>query len=162
VVEALARAERFDEARGLAQQIHSEGRRAAALAGVVEVLAGAKRFDEARALAQQISHEDWQARALIVIAQRWAEIAHWDAVIRVISEVVTITIRQYDAISDFLSTLPHPPTVLILVQRLWSQATRRNDFYALLPAAAPLFVADPTLLSQILAGEKWVQEQLEW
>jgi hypothetical protein len=49
---------------------------------------------------------------------------------------------------------------LSLVQRLWSQATHRDDLYALLPAAMPLFATDPTLLPQILAGEQWVNDQL--
>jgi hypothetical protein len=70
---------------------------------------------------------------------------------------------SYDRdLSNLIRTLPHLPTVLTLVQRLWSQAQTRDDLYDLLPAAAPLFVADPTLLPQILAGEEWVKDQLRW
>jgi thioredoxin-like negative regulator of GroEL len=161
-VVALARAERFDEAGALAQQISDEGKRTAALKRVVGALAKAERFDEARTLTQQISDEGRRSEALITIAQDQAEVAQWEAIISVIGEAASITTRHYGAISHFLSTLPHLPTVLTLVQRLWSQAQTRDALYALLPAAAPLFIADPTLLPQILAGEEWVKEQLRW
>jgi hypothetical protein len=132
------------------------------LVDMVGALARVERLGEARALTQQINDEEKRAEALIVIAQGWVATAQWDAVIHLIIEAATITTERNEAISDFLSTLPHLPAVLTLVQHLWSQATRRDDLYALLPAAAPLFVADPTLHPQILASEDWVKEQLKW
>jgi hypothetical protein len=37
-----------------------------------------------------------------------------------------------------------------------NRAQTRDDLYDLLPAAASLFIADPTLLPQTLAGEQWI------
>jgi hypothetical protein len=168
VIKTLMLADRVDDAikiiqemNKLVQQLTDKMKRAEMLLAVVRAMVEVQQIVEADKLAHQITVEDQRVEALVVIASHLAQTMQWEAVIRVISEAAAIETRDNASIIHFISTLPHLPTVLTLVQRLWSQATRRDDLYALLPAA-PLFVADPTLLPQILEGEEWVKEQLRW
>jgi phosphohistidine phosphatase SixA len=131
----------------------------AALGQVVEALAQAQRLEEARYLATRIATSQQRARAFLTIAAQHAALEQWDTLLPILCD--TAALDRHAAVR-FISTLPHLPTVQTLVQQLWSQAQTRDDLYALLRAATPLFAADPTLLPQILAGEQWVQEQLTW
>jgi hypothetical protein len=54
------------------------------------------------------------------------------------------------------------PTVARFVRRAWAEATTEAELLALLPAAAPLLIAEPVLVGLVLAGCDWVQERLAW
>jgi hypothetical protein len=158
VVRVLLQVQQVDQALSLAQQRSGVGGRASALATVVGALAQAQQFEQAAVLAQQIQDDELRAEALRTLAQDMSQAAQRAAVIHVIRQ--SATIASPFTISSFVSSLPHLPTVLTLVQQLWSHTTTLCNLSTLLSAAAPLFVADPTLLPQILEGEQWVQEQL--
>jgi tetratricopeptide (TPR) repeat protein len=145
------------------------------LANAARVLFQIQEHGEALALIREVIEMGRQCEnhrrrfgILQYLTQILKEEAYWDEVVSIVQEMTTVartdhTSVSYDRdLSNLIRTLPHLPTVLTLVQRLWSQAQTRDDLYDLLPAAAPLFVADPTLLPQILAGEEWVKDQLRW
>jgi tetratricopeptide (TPR) repeat protein len=159
VVVAQAQGQRLDEVLSRLDQLTDVEQRIKAQVALAIALAQALRLDEAYYLVTQITDILQRAPALWAIAEQIPDWAPSDTSLRVHLGTAPLDLKT---IIHSPPPLPHLPTVLTLVQHQWSQATRRDDLYNLLPAATPLFLADPTLLPQILAGEQWVQEQLTW
>ena len=168
---ALVQAKQFDAAAQRVQEISDWQIKEVSLEtlamGLVQAGQGQAAVEQARLLASVYNRPRVLSKIARVLVQHGQEPQASECLIEAArlldgEEEQEFRIDMLHKITVAARLMSDPAVTLGLVQRLWSQAQTRDDLYALLPAAAPLFVADPTLLPQILAGEEWVKDQLRW
>ncbi|GAB4211750.1 MAG: hypothetical protein OHK0022_46660 [Roseiflexaceae bacterium] len=134
---------------------------------VVRVLTLGGRLAEAEGYVDDLAKPDDRVQALSLLARAYAEQSRWEETLRCAQQAVAVARTAtrgpwllMEQITLAISSLTHLPTVARFVRHAWAGATTENELLALLPAAAPLLIAQPTLLGALLAGCDWVEAQV--